>query len=46
MLGIYHPSFAFSFVSLTEIVKEVSKLNNKEASQTSDIPVKTRKIRI
>ena len=42
MLVIYHPSFAFSFVSLTEI----NKLGNKEASQTSDIPVKTRKIRI
>ena len=34
------PKFNFHFVTLEETLKEVSLLNDKNASQASDIPVR------
>ena len=43
MENIECPSFAFEFISVEEIIKEVNKLDIKKAFEALDIPVKITK---
>ena len=40
MADLNNPTFSFDFICREEIVKEIDKLCNKKASQSTDIPIK------